>query len=269
DVPVADAQAVATDEDVAVLITLTGSDADGDALSFAIATAPGNGTLSAISPVDGGSAQVTYTPDPDFEGADSFSFTVDDGSAVSTAALVAITVTGSNDLPVADPQSASTDEDTPLLLTLTGSDIEGDALSFAIASAPAHGTLSAITPVDAASAQVTYTPDADFNGVDSFSFAVDDGSGSSAPATVTLTVAAVDDAPVADAQAASTDEDTPLAIVLTGSDVEGASLVFAIATGPANGTLSAITPIDAGSAQLTYTPDPDFNGVDSFSFTVD
>src|SRR5690606_15257663 len=187
----------------------------------------------------------------------------------SPAATVSLIVNPVNDAPVADAQAVTTDEDVAVLVTLTGSDVDGDTLSFAIAGMPASGTLSTITPIDATSAQVTYTPAADFNGGDSFSFTVADGSGASAPASVTVTVTAVDDAPVAIPQSASTDEDAPVLITLVGSDVEGGSLAFAIATPAGFGSLSAITPIDASSAQVTYTPAADFNGSDGFSFTVD
>src|SRR5690606_28446122 len=184
--PVADAQAASTDEDTPLAIVLTGSDVEGASLVFAIATGPANGTLSAITPIDAGSAQLTYTPDPDFNGVDSFSFTVDDGSGASPAATVTLTVHPVHDAPVADAQAVTTDEDVAVLVTLTGSDVDGDTLGFAIAGMPASGTLSTITPIDATSAQVTYTPAADFNGGDSFSFTVADGSGASAPASVTV-----------------------------------------------------------------------------------
>jgi uncharacterized repeat protein (TIGR01451 family) len=266
--PVANAGTATTDEDVPVTITLTGSDGDGDSLTFAIQTAPTNGTLSAITPIDGTSAQVTYTPNPDYNGPDSFDFSVSDGQATSANATISITVNPVNDPPVANAGTATTDEDVPVTITLTGSDVDGDPLTFAIETGPSNGTLSAIMPIDGTSAQVTYTPNLDYNGPDSFTFVANDGFVDSAPATISITVNPINDPPVANAGTATTDEDVPVTITLTGSDVDGDSLTFAIQTGPTNGTLSAITPIDGTSAEVTYTPNPDYNGPDSFTFVV-
>ena len=86
--------------------------------------------------------------------------------------------------PVADSQAVSTGEDIAKSITLTGSDIDGDALSFAIATGPSHGTLSGTAP------NLTYIPNPDYNGPDSFTFTANDGTGTSSPATVAITVTA-------------------------------------------------------------------------------
>jgi trimeric autotransporter adhesin len=268
DAPEANTTTTTTDEDVAVTITLTGSDIDGDALTFDIATAPANGSLGAISQLTDTTAEVTYTPDADFNGSDSFTFTVNDGTVDSTAATVDITIDPVNDAPEADDTAATTDEDTAVTITLTGSDVDGDALTFAVAAGPADGSLGAISQLTDTTAEVTYTPDADFNGSDSFTFTVNDGTVDSAAATVEITINRVNDAPEADDTAATTDEDTAVTITLTGSDVDGDALTFAVAAGPTNGSLGAIMQLTDTTAEVTYTPDPDFNGSDSFTFTV-
>ncbi len=273
DAPTADPQMVATDEDTPLLITLTGSDPEGDSLSFAIDTPPSSGTLGAITPIGPASAQVTYTPNGNFNGVDSFGFTVDDGALTSAPAVVDLTVNSINDDPVANPQSQTTPEDTPIVLTLTGSDVDGDTLTFTIVplSGPSNGSLGAITPVDATSAMVTYTPNLNFNGADQFTFMVDDGNGGTDTAVVDLTVGSSNDNPTANPQMVSTNEDTALPIMLTGSDVDGDALTFTIVpmSGPSNGSLGAITPVDATTAMVTYTPNLDFNGADQFTFMVD
>jgi len=251
--PVADDQSVSTPEDTALPITLTGSDPDGDAITFALGTGPANGTLSGTAP------NVTYTPSAGFNGADSFTFTVNDGTVDSAAATVSISVGAVNDAPTADDQSVSTDEDTPLPITLTGSDPDGDALTFAIGTQPTNGTLSGVAP------NVTYTPNAEFNGADSFTFTVNDGTVDSAAATVSITVNAVNDAPTADDQSVTTNQDVAFDITLTGSDPDGDALTFAIVTAPTNGTLSG--ELD-GDELVTYTPNGGFTGSDSFTFTV-
>ena len=93
--------------------------------------------------------------------------------------------------------------------------MDGNPLTYSVVTQPGHGSLSGTAP------NLTYTPAANYNGADSFTFKVNDGSVDSAPATVSITVTPVNDAPVANAQSVSTAQDTPVAITLTGSDVDG------------------------------------------------
>ena len=122
--PTATAQSVTGNEDSPQTITLTGSDAEGDALTYALATNPSNGT-STLS-----GSQVTYTPNTNYNGSDSFTFTVSDAEYTSSAATVSITVASVNDLPVI--------LSTPSLDALDGSlyeysisvnDIDGDVVA--------------------------------------------------------------------------------------------------------------------------------------------
>ncbi|HUQ02000.1 MAG TPA: Ig-like domain-containing protein [Kofleriaceae bacterium] len=268
DTPVANAQSVTVAEDGNVTITLTGSDIENTNLTFAIATAPTAGSLGTITPVNGTSATVVYTPNANSTAADSFTFTVNDTAATSTAATVSITVTPGNDPPVANATSATVNEDGSVVINLSGSDIDGDSLTFATVTGPATGTLSTYTLVPPTGATVTYTPNANSAASDSFTFRVNDGTVNSAPATVTITVTAQQDAPVANATTATTDEDTAVQITVTGSDIDGDALTFATGTGPAHGTLSAYTQLTPTSARATYTPAGNYNGPDAFTFTV-
>ncbi len=104
-----------------------------------------------------------------------------------------------NQPPVATPQSVTTNEDTAIQITLAGTDPEGANLTFAIAGPPTRGTLSAITPLTATTARVTYTPNLNANGADSFTFTVNDGQINSLPAAVSITITPVNDAPVVNA----------------------------------------------------------------------
>jgi PKD repeat protein len=97
-----------------------------------------------------------------------------------------------NTPPAADGRLVTTNEDTALPITLTGSDADGDPLSFAVAGSPSNGSLSGTAP------NLIYTPDANFNGSDSFTFKVNDGNADSNPATVSITVNPVNDPPLAD-----------------------------------------------------------------------
>lgn len=248
DVPVANGRSVTTKEDTSVSITLSGSDPDGDTLSYAIVQGPTRGTLS------GTGTNRTYQPTSNVHGSDSFTFTVSDGRVTSAPATVSITVTPVNDLPVANPQNVSTTEDNPKSITLTASDIDLDVLTYSIVTAPVNGTISGNPP------NITYHPKKDFNGSDSFTFRVNDGTANSSPATVNVTVAAVNDEPVATSRSVTTARNTALTIPLTGTDVDGNSLTFTVVSGPVNGTLSGTPPV------VTYTPNTNYTGSDSIVF---
>ncbi|MEO1245948.1 MAG: Ig-like domain-containing protein [Pseudomonadota bacterium] len=250
DTPIADDLTANTVEEVPVAVVLSGSDVDADTLTFAVAVGPTDGVLTGTAP------DLTYTPDANFNGTDSFTYTANDGTVDSPAATVTITVAAANDLPVADDQQVSTPEDTPLAVTLTATDLDSDPLTYAVQTGPVNGALTGTAP------NLTYTPNANFNGTDSFTFVADDATGPSAPATITIDITAVNDVPLANNLNVNTNEDIPVAITLTGSDVEGSPLTFAVVAGPTSGVLTGTAP------NLTYTPNADFNGSDSFTYTA-
>jgi len=250
DAPVAVSQSVTTAEDNAKAITLVGTDVDLNPLTYAIVTGPTKGTLSGTAP------NLTYTPSLDANGADSFTYKVNDGTVDSTVATVSITVTSVNDAPVAVAQSVTTAEDTAKAITLSGTDVDLNPLTYAVVTAPTKGTLSGTAP------NLTYTPSLNANGTDSFTFKVNDGTVDSAVATVSITITAANDTPVAVAQSVTTAEDIAKAITLTGTDVENSPLTYAIVSPPASGTLSGTAP------NLTYTPPTNFTGSVSFTFKV-
>ena len=183
--PGTDIQSVTTDEDVAVGITLNAvSPSLSPSFSYTIVTPPGHGVLSGDGPT------FTYTPAANFHGADSFTFRVNDGSHDSNVSTVSIAVQAVNDAPTAQSQAVATNANTPVSLALVGSDLETAAgdLVFAITAGPSHGTLSGT------GANVSYTPDANYSGPDSFTFTVRDTGDDLAPAmtsaeaTVSITV---------------------------------------------------------------------------------
>ncbi len=250
--PVATAQTISTNEDTGKAITLAGTDEDGDALTFSMVTSPAHGVLSGTIP------NLTYTPTGNFHGADSFTFRVNDGLTYSsTSATVSITVVSINDAPVAGAQTLNGAEDTNLSITLAGTDVDGDALTYTVVTEPNHGVLSGVAP------NLLYTPTANYNGADSFTFKVNDGTVDSvANAVISISLRAVNDVPVATAQSVSATEDSDQAITLAGTDADGDGLTYTVVVEPIHGTLSGV------GAFLTYTPDPDYNGADSFTFKV-
>lgn len=171
------------DVDQPIEVTLTGSDPDGDALTFAIVDAPTLGTL------DGTPPELTYTPPTGVAGTDQFTYRANDGQEDSNLGTYTIEIGGENSEPTADDQAVMTDEDVPVSITLTGDDPEGDDLSFVIVDLPERGTLDGTPP------EVTYTPDSGFDGVDTFTFRVNDGEFDSSLATVTVTISGDNDAP--------------------------------------------------------------------------
>lgn len=237
-------------EDGTVDIQLEATDIDGDALTYAIVTPPQQGSLV------GSGASWKYTPKANFNGTDSFAFTVTDGSMTSSPATVVIEVKPVNDAPVANDQLASVVEDSKVRVTLTGTDAEGTRLEYRITKNPTNGILVGTAPI------VTYVPNKDFNGKDSFSFVADDGELSSAEATVTVTVDPVNDAPIALNQTVEGKEDTTFEINLTGSDVDQDDLTYSIIATATRGKLTGTPP------RLFYTPNPDFNGSDAITFVV-
>lgn len=246
----ADNQEVDTYEDSSTIINLTGSVGNGGAVSYSVASNPAHGRLEGVAP------NLFYTPDRDYNGTDSFTFKTTYGAA-SVEATVSITVNPANDAPVADGQSLTTTEDLGKYFVMTGSDVDGDSLTYSIVSPPSHGQIVAVSLYGPA-----YMPDPDFHGEDSFTYKANDGALDSYPVTVSVTVTPVNDAPTARNQAVETNEDTARAITLSGSDVDGDSLNNVIVNGPSHGTLSG------SGLNVIYTPEANYNGNDSFAFRL-
>ena len=181
--PTAIAQDVLVTKNNAIVITLAGNDTDGNITSFTIGSEPSNGILSGT-----GTTQ-TYTPNADFNGSDTFQFSVtDNDGAVSSLVTVDITV---NSLPVADHIELSVNEDNPIVVTLTGSDVDGSIAQYQVTAQPSHGALNG------SGAEYTYVPNAHFYGSDTLQFKVTDNHGGvSELANVTIDVNSVNDDPV-------------------------------------------------------------------------
>jgi VCBS repeat-containing protein len=253
---VAASSAATTNEDTAVTIDVLSndSDIDGDTLSVTSASAA-NGSVTIN--VDG---TLEYTPNANFNGSDTISYEIADGNGGTSSATVTVTVNAVNDGPVASDDSASTNEDTAVTIDVLSndSDIDGDTLSVTSASA-ANGSVT--VNVDGT---LDYTPDANFNGTDTISYEIADGNGGTSTASVTVTVNAVNDGPVAADDLASTDEDTSVTIDVlpNDTDIDGDSLAVTSATA-SNGSVSINV-----DGTLDYTPNANFNGTDTISYEI-
>jgi RHS repeat-associated protein len=263
--PVVNPQIVSTAEDAPVSITLTGTDADGDILAFAIAEFPAHGTLGGTAP------NLVYTPAPDYNGPDSFSFTASDTHDESPPATVTITVTPVNDPPVPQPDVityAAGQVATVSAALLLANDSPGPfnertqtlGITAVSATADTHGAilLSAGT--------ITYTPDAGFSGTAVVAYTVCDdgitGTHSDPQCAQGQLSLVANRAPVALAADVSTTHGSAATIVLAASDPEGDALDFRIATQPQHGAITVV------NATVMYLPQSGFTGTDSFSFTA-
>ncbi len=247
------------------------TDPDGDTLRINLADAPQNGELL-LNPEDG---SFTYTPNPGFEGTETFSYTVTDGINTSAPIPVSIEVAaGSDNLPPTTPDPTPTygaPADQPLTVSVADgvldgvTDPEGDPISIALADIPQNGGIL----IDPNDGSFTYTPNAGFAGTETFSYTITDGINTTAPVPVSITVS---QAPVGlpTDLTFSTTEDNSLTVlpadgVLNGiTDPDGDPLSIALADIPQNGGIL----IDPNDGSLTYTPNPGFVGTETFSYTV-
>ncbi len=241
DVPVAVDDAATTNEDQPVTIGVLGndSDVDGDPLTVTAASSP-NGTV--VINADG---TISFTPAANFNGPTTITYTISDGKGGTATATVNVTVNAVNDAPVANPSTAATDEDTPLLnipVLANDTDADGNPLTVTAASAP-NGTVTIN-----ADGTVNYTPNPNFNGTDIITYTISDGQGGFSTSTVTVTVNAVNDAPVSNplAPQSSVDGASPtINVVSAFADPEGGILTFG-ATGLPAGLI-----IDPDTGQIT------------------
>ncbi|WP_404972987.1 tandem-95 repeat protein [Vibrio campbellii] len=257
DAPVANDDSAVTDEDTPVTIDVltNDTDVDGDTLTIVNASVPADQGVVEI--VDG---KLVFTPDDNFNGEATISYTVSDG-ALEDSAEVSVTVNPLNDAPVANDDSAVTDEDTPVTINVlpNDTDVDGDTLSIVNASVPAEqGT------VEIVDGKLVFTPADNFNGEATISYTVSDGTLEDS-AEVTVTVNPINDAPVANDDNAVTDEDTPVTINVlpNDTDVDGDTLSIVNASVPADqGTVEIV------DGKLVFTPADNFNGEATISYTV-
>jgi hypothetical protein len=151
-------------------------------------------------------------------------------------------------------------ENTPKSIIVAGSDKDGDSLTYSIVKGPAHGSLSGEAP------ELTYSPNANFNGPDSFTFKVNDGHADSGQAVVSIEVMPVNDPPKANDDSVTVQEDAPIAtveVLANDADIDSDTLIVVGATQGKNGSVTINT-----DNTLTYAPNRNFSGTDMFTYTV-
>jgi VCBS repeat-containing protein len=238
---------------------------------------PGSGGAPVARLVDGpdhgkltlqADGSFTYAPEPDYAGADAFTYVAEDADSGGTPAVVDLTVQPVNDAPVAQDDSYSVGEDAVLAaaagVLANDVDVDADAVSALVSVPPAHGTVAL-----AADGTFTYTPHTDYSGPDSFGYRAVDAAGATDAGHVTLTVGATNDAPTASDVTYGTTEDTPLRVpavtglVSTGFDADADVLTPIVVGRPALGTLTV-----GPDGALEYVPHPDAAGNDSFTYQL-
>lgn len=238
------------------------TDPDLQPLRAILVTAPARGVLTLAT-----NGSFVYVPGLNDDVDDSFTYHANDGLADSGVVTVVLDLTAVNDAPIAIADAYSLDEDTPILVVTSGllvndTDVEGSALTVVVVDAPDNGTFTNM------GAGFLYEPDLDYAGTDTMTYVANDGGASSVtPATVTFTIAAINDAPTAVSDTFATDEDVPLVVlVATGilandDDVDGDAILPVVDAQPENGTLALAT-----DGSLTWSPSADFNGTDTFTY---
>jgi RHS repeat-associated protein len=216
---------------------------------------------------------VTYVPDAGFVGAAVLFYTACDNGTTNgqpdprcseTTITINVVV---NHPPTANSLALTTAEDSPIALNLTATDADGDSINYVIVTQPNHGTLTGTAPA------LTYVPAPDFNGLDSFTFAANDGQAQSAPATVNITVTEVNDPPVPEPDRMTVAAGQPVTVAtsfLLANDVAGpfneSSQILTVTSATAGAATHGTVTLSA--AGVTYTPDQGFTGTSVIPYTV-
>jgi VCBS repeat-containing protein len=267
--PTAAADTYSTNRDVPLTVAAgqgvlaNDSDVDGDTLSSQLVAAPTSGTLTL-----GADGSFTYTPNAGFAGSDSFTYQASDGSHSSTTTTVSITVNDTNTGPVAVADAYSVDENAALNVDAANgvldndTDINADALTAVLVATTTNGTLT-LNP----NGSFSYQPNQDFTGTDTFTYVANDGLSDSESVVVTVTVAALNAAPVSVADAYMVAQNETLHVNAAGgvlandTDANSDPLTAQIVTQTANGTVTL-----NADGSFTYTPNSGFTGSDSFTY---
>lgn len=257
--------------------SLLANDTDPNADTLSVTTTPVTPPAHGVVVLNA-DGTFTYTHDGGETTGDAFEYEVcDDGvepGPLCDVGAVAITVIPVNDPPVADPQTViATPSGPPVTITLTGSDVDGDSLTFSIVDGPFHGTLSGLASTGPTSVTVDYTPGPTFTESDLFEFQVDDGAGGIATAVVTIVAEEVNDPPTARSDSAFVEPGgtvTTLAggatsVLANDTDPEGDNLTATTTpvSGPSNGTL-----LLNADGSFSYTHDGGPSTSDSFVYEV-
>jgi hypothetical protein len=257
DPPSAGADAASTTEDVAVTVNVLANDSDPEGNTLNVT----NVSCSDATAVVNANNTVTVSPSLNFNGTVNCSYTLSDGNGTASGQLT-VSVTPANDSPSANNDTASTQEDVPVIVNVLAndSDVDGDSLTV---TAPACDNGAGVSIN--ADQTLTVSPALNFNGTITCTYGINDGHGLTSSASLTVTVTAVNDAPKAGADAASTPEDMPVTVnvLANDSDLDGDALSVTLPSCD-SGAGAAVGPNNT----VVVTPIPNFNGTITCSYTV-
>lgn len=277
DAPIAVADAITMDEDSSQMISVLTNDTDAD-----LANENDNLTILSTAGVDNGSVTIagdkktlTFTPNPNWRGVETFTYTIRDDANSQSTANVTVTVVAANDAPDAFNDSGTTNEDTAITVDVlandTDSDLaqEGDELTIVSTSGVDNGSVAIATDKKT----LTFTPAANWNGTETFTYIMRDVANATSSASVTITVNAINDGPSAQADALTIAEDqtTTVTVLANDTDVdlsrEGDNLLIIANTDPdaAAGTVA----IDGDSKTVIFDPAENWYGIASFDYTIE
>ncbi|MGA2670054.1 MAG: Ig-like domain-containing protein, partial [Dehalococcoidia bacterium] len=266
DAPVAVNDTYSTTKNTTLTVAAAGvlsndTDVDSATLTAVKVTDPSHGSVTLNN-----NGSFTYTPTANYTGSDSFTYKANDGSLDSNTATVSITISSTNTAPVAVNDTYTTAEDTVLTVAAPGvlsndTDADGDTLTAVKVTNPSHGSVTLNT-----NGSFTYTPTANYNGSDSFTYKANDTKADSNTSTVSITVTAVSDAPVAVNDSYSTTKNTTLTVAAPGvlsndTDVDSANLTAIKLTDPSHGSITLNS-----NGSFTYTPIANYTGSDNFTY---
>lgn len=248
-------------------LALAATDVDGDTFSWSVCTEASNGSASVVG--SDAAAVVDYNPTQDFNGRDQFVVCVSDTEGLADQITVNVIIDAKNDLIIAADDVVTIDEDNAFVIDVLANDqdVDGDlnVASARIVESPLYGSAR----VNVSNGEITYTPNEQFFGNDSFTYAVSDTAPTeSNAATVSITVNAVNDAPIAVNDFSTTLEDTPVTINVLDNDYENDAsdlLLPETVTVVTQPTLGVATVL---SGAIEYSPNLDSQGTDQFTYTI-
>ncbi len=248
---------VSTEMETPVAITIGAYDPYNVPFTFSVVDQPSNGSVTIeMASVDFGAGELSspvfsYTPNSGFAGQDTFSYTAtNDNGVVGNTATVTINIP--TQIPSASSFSVSTGVNNDVVLSLSATDPNDLPLTYTISNNPTNGSVTELNGV------YTYEPNADYIGSDSLQYTASNGTYTSSPATVAITVNSR--TPVANNYSTNTVIDMPVDVTLSATDPYGLALTYTIETNPTNGSVSELNGV------WTYTPNASFVGNDSFTY---
>ncbi|WP_299282093.1 tandem-95 repeat protein [uncultured Tateyamaria sp.] len=259
DDPVAVDDIAETLEDEPVIIDLIGNDTDvdGDPLTIGSVSVPAEqGEV-----VDNGDGTVTFKPAPNFNGPATITYTVEDGQGGEDEGQATVNVGAVNDGPVANDDTETTEEDTPVTIDVVGNDTDDDGDELTVISATVPADQGTVEIVDN---ELLFKPAENFNGEATITYTISDGNGGTDTANAVVDVTPVNDDPVANDDTATVEEDGSVTIPVldNDTDVDGDPLRVTDATSPDG----EVTINDDGT--ITFEPNENFNGPTTITYTV-